>query len=293
MGTIVEEYKDMFQDLLSKSRKQTTITPENVFQESNKDTLALIEKMVKDLLLPNSEIRHQENLKELLERVKEGQKALILMEHYSNLDLPQLVLMLKESGETGKEIADRLVAIAGMKLNEDDPVVCAFAESYSRVVIYPSRSLASITDPEQHKEEEARSRKINLASMRAFDTLRKEGKIFLVFPSGTRYRPGHPETKRGVREIDSYIRLSDVMVLISVNGNCLRIPKNSSSQGMLGDIVAKDRIVLDVSPVYSCHGFREEAQEKNPGAEDPKQVSVDHVMNLLAEMHETNEKGRI
>ena len=37
--------------------------------------------------------------------------------------------------------------------------------------------------------------------------LKKQGKIILVFPSGTRYRPGCPDTKRGLREIDSYLRL--------------------------------------------------------------------------------------
>ena len=58
--------------------------------------------------------------------------------------------------------------------------------------------------------------------MRALDRVRKEGQAVLVFPSGTRYRPGKPETKKGVREIDSYIRLSDVMMLVSINGNCLR-----------------------------------------------------------------------
>lgn len=292
MATLMD-YKDTFGVVLKNSRKQTVITPENVYQEANTKNLEILEGMVKGVVLPNSEIRHLSNLQDLLDRVKAGQKAIILMEHYSNMDLPILVYLLKQHGDLGKEIADRLIAIAGMKLNEEDPVVCALSEAYSRIVIYPSRSLASIKDPEVYKTEEARSRRINMASMRAFDTKRKEGKIVLIFPSGTRYRPGHPETKKGVREIDSYLRLSDIMVLISVNGNCLRIPEKSGPDGMLDDVVVKDRIVLDVSPVYNCKGFRDEAQRNKPDAEDTKQVSVDHVMQLLEEMHITNEKGRI
>ena len=71
------------------------------------------------------------------------------------------------------------------------------------------------------------------------------------------------------------------------------IPETPGPDGMLDDVVVSDRIVLDVSPVYNCKGFRDEAQRNKPDAEDIKQVSVDHVMELLEEMHITNEKGRI
>jgi glycerol-3-phosphate O-acyltransferase len=89
--------------------------------------------------------------------------------------------------------------------------------------------------------------------------VRKEGNAVLVFPSGTRYRPGKPETKRGVREIDSYIRLSDVMLLVSINGNCLRFSDDPAD--MLGDICEPDRIVMTASPVIDCVAFREEARQ--------------------------------
>jgi len=44
-----------------------------------------------------------------------------------------------------------------------------------------------------------KARAINIASMRAMDKLRSSGHPILVFPSGTRYRPGKPETKMGRR----------------------------------------------------------------------------------------------
>jgi len=133
---------------------------------------------------------------------------------------------------------------------------------------------------------------INLASMRAMDKARKEGSAVLVFPSGTRYRPGKPETKRGVREIDSYIRLSDVMMLVSINGNCLRFSEDPHD--MMNDVTYRDRIIMTASPVYDCTAFREEAKAwAGAEVEDKKQLVVDYVMDRLERMHEENEKGRL
>ncbi len=62
---------------------------------------------------------------------------------------------------------------------------------------------------------------MNIAAMKMLKTLRKEGKLILVFPSGTRYRPWDPSTARGLKEIDTYLKFYSRMVLISINGNTL------------------------------------------------------------------------
>lgn len=290
--SILVRYKHFFPELKKLTRAETVITEHNVFQPANTGIRQIMDQMCGDNILPTSEFRNLHFAEDFLAKIKEGKRGIILMEHYSNMDLPAIMYLLEHSGPAGKELQERIVAIAGMKLNEDDPIVSAFAEAYSRIVIYPSRSLASITDPEKFKEEEHRSRVINLASMRALDRVRKEGNAVLVFPSGTRYRPGKPETKKGVREIDSYIRLSDVMLLVSMNGCCLRF--SDDPKDMLGDIVSKDRLVITASPVYDCAAFREEARAWGGGdVEDKKQQVVDYVMYRLEQMHEENEKGRI
>lgn len=220
------------------------------------------------------------------------------MEHYSNMDLPILCYLLeKDGGEFGKDLASRIVAMAGMKLNEENPMVKAWAEGFTRIVIYPSRSLAAHTNPEEHAAEEAKSRKINMASMRAMDAAKKRGQTILVFPSGTRYRPGNPETKRGLREIDSYLRMFDVMILVSINGNCLRINPESPND-MLADLVTNDVIILTASPVMECKSFRNEviaSLGENPEAQgiDPKQKTVDKIMELLDKQHTECEPGRV
>lgn len=286
-------YRHLLKGIIERARAENVITDENIYQEANKDIYNYASTLFSDNILPSSELRHIENIIELYKLAQQGKRSMILMEHYSNFDLPSLVYLLeRDGGEIGKEIAEKLVAIAGMKLNEDNPYISAFAEAFSRIIIYPSRTLAAITDPDEYKIEEQRSRKINMASIRAMDKQRKEGKIILVFPSGTRYRAGHPETRRGVREIDSYLRLSDVMLLVSINGNCLRLPTDPAD--MMGDVVFEDRIIVDTSEIIECKKFRQDILDAHVHSdEDKKQVVVDEVMHRLLVMHEKNEIGRL
>lgn len=293
--TLAEHYKDLFPKLLELSNVDHVITEHNVFQAPNDKIREIVDGMCDENLLPGSRIKNIENAALFLEKIKEGKKALILMEHYSNFDLPVFMRLLSLAGETGRELEKRVVAIAGMKLNEDNPYIAAYAEAYARIVIYPSRSLAAITDEEEYKKEEHRSRLINIASMRAFERVRKEGNAVLVFPAGTRYRPGKPETKRGVREIDSYIKLSDVVMPVSINGNCLRIPEEQHE--MTDDIICHDRVIMTAGNIYDSAELREEAKnwaaKTEPAETDRKQITVDYVMHILEEMHIENEKGRL
>ncbi|MBR4824761.1 MAG: 1-acyl-sn-glycerol-3-phosphate acyltransferase, partial [Spirochaetaceae bacterium] len=210
-GTPIDKcYAYLFDELKKLNHSARVVDDTNVLQEANPVILKILDDMLVDTLKPGSCIAGAENAKEFLAAVNSGKRGIILMEHYSNFDLPGFSYLMRKSGVPElKEIAERVVAIAGMKLSEENPMISAWASAYSRVVIYPSRSLASISDPEERAREEQRSRKINMASMRALDNVRKQGKILLVFPAGTRFRKNKPETKRGVREIDSYIRLSD------------------------------------------------------------------------------------
>lgn len=276
------------------SQQDNTVTDTNVLQEANTEMLPLMDSMLKDVLLPGSDLKGQENIKEFLGAVCAGKRGLILMEHYSNFDLPGFSYILRMSGcPEAVELANRLIAIAGMKLNEENPMVNAWASAYSRIIIYPSRSLSSIKDLELRAKEETRSRTINMASMRALDSVRKQGKVVLVFPSGTRFRKDNPETKRGVREIDSYLRLSDVILPVAINGNCLRISE-SDPKNMLADEVWHDKVFFTAGKVIDCKSFRKDIQDQLPeDLEDKKQPVVDRIMQILEEMHKEAEKGRL
>ena len=291
--SIREKYGFMFAQMAQVAQADAKINETNVYEEANPQTRTFMDKLAAESLAEGSHVGGVENFEEFFDAVESGKSGLILMEHYSNLDLPALIYLLEHSSSAKcKELASRVVAIAGMKLNEDNPMVRAFAESFTRVVIYPTRSLNKIEDEEQRAAEEAKARKINLAAMKAMDKCKKQGKVILVFPSGTRYRPGKPETKRGLREIDSYLRLFDKMILVSINGLSLHIdPENPDD--MLADIIKPDNMVFTASPVYDCKSFRKEYMASLPeDEEDPKQKIIDHVMSLFDKQHDEVEANR-
>lgn len=291
-----EAYGNVFSEMAKLSKAAAKIDETQVYEEANLETRKYMKKILDDNFLPESGLGNVENFKAFYDAItKEGKSGLILMEHYTNLDLPGILYLLEKHGEPWSiDLASRIVAVAGMKLNETSVSVRAFTEGFTRVVIYPTRSLSAVEEKEISEEEKVaeaqRARKINFAAMRAMDSCKKRGQAILVFPSGTRYRPGKPETKRGLREIDSYLRLFDCMILVSVNGNCLRInPENPDD--MLADIVEQDVITLTASPVINCKDFRNEVLSALPeDEEDPKQKTVDKVMEILEDIHNQVEK---
>jgi len=294
-----EKYGKFFSQLASVSHAAAKIDDQNIYQEANPESRRFMDPLLSENLLPGSGLNSIENFKAFYDAVaKQGKHGLILMEHYTNLDLPAIVYFLDHSSEEWqKDFAKRIVAIAGMKLNEENPFVRAFAEGFTRVVIYPTRSLSKAEETaqteEEKAEEEKKARKINMAAMHAMDDCKKRGQMILVFPSGTRYRPGRPETKKGLREIDSYLRLFDVMILVSVNGNCLRINPDCPND-MIMDLVELDKLVLTASPVIDCKEFRSQILKTLPPDDpDPKQKTVDEVMKILQQQHEEVEKTRI
>lgn len=295
--SIREKYADMFKALANVSLAAAKIDETNVYQKENPQTRKFMDKLVADNMADGSRLEGKENFRAFLDAVKSGKHGLILMEHYSNTDLPALCYLLEtDLGEEGKDLSKRIVAIAGMKLNEADPMVRAFAESFTRVVIYPTRSLdkaeANAQSEAEKIEEEKRARTINLAAMRAMDKCKRDGEVILVFPSGTRYRPGCPETKRGLREIDSYLRMFDIMILVTINGSALTIDMNNP-EDMLADLVAPDVQIFTSSPVIDCKQFRKDYLATLPADEaDPKQKVIDHIMEIFDEQHDKIEKIR-
>jgi glycerol-3-phosphate O-acyltransferase len=258
-----------------------------VFQESDPNILPILDEMVEALTLPGSGLDGLENLEELYTLAESGKSCMLLVEHYSNMDLSIVSLMARKAGGRGSDIGHALIAIAGMKLNEENPVVAAFAGAYSRIVIYPSRALSELEE-EKYQAELNRSNVINRAAMKALNEQKTKGKLILVFPSGTRYRPWDPETKKGVREIDSYIRSFDYMCFVALNGEILSVQKTD----MMNDMVNKDVIRVTAGPVISCAEFREKVRKETPDTQDKKQAVADTIMTELEKIHISAEEKR-
>lgn len=290
--TLLEAYGKYFNEMVKLSKAPALIDASNVYQEANKDLTPYMEMILRDNFLPGSGLGNIEYFKEFYDQVvNQGKRGLILMEHYTNLDLPAIIYLLKQHGEDwSKDFAERIVAVAGMKLNEASIGVRVWTEGFTRVVIYPTRSLDKVTGSEVSEEEKAneekKARTINFAAMRAMDACKKRGQVVLVFPSGTRYRPGKPETKKGLREIDSYLRLFDIVLPIAINGNCLRINPDKPDD-MLADVVTQDVVKLTANPVVNCKEFRDNKLATMPADEpDPKQKIIDGIMEILEKLHD-------
>lgn len=289
METLRGAYRDLIKEVMSASKLSQVVTEHNVYQKGDEDVLSLVDRLVEDLILPGSGISGMDNLNGLFRKASEGKSCLLLLEHYSNMDLPNFSYLLRKEPDQGREIADALVAIAGMKLNEENPAVAAFTGAYTRIVIYPSRSLSGL-DAEKHKAEIIRSNGINRAAMKALLEIKVQGKLILVFPSGTRYRPWDPGSKKGVREIDSYIKSFDYMCMVAINGNLLHIRQGD----MMDDYVCRDVVRYTAGPVISCAEFRNKIRDRAEaaGVEDKKQAAVDAIMENLEELHREAEKDR-
>ncbi|PKL06264.1 MAG: glycerol-3-phosphate acyltransferase [Spirochaetae bacterium HGW-Spirochaetae-9] len=293
MDSIRDRYMSLIARMLERMKKQKEISDEDVFQAGDAGLLPLIDPILIDHLQPGSKIDGFANLEDLMARAKKGESCLLLLEHYSNFDLPAFHYLLRESKEGGRQIAEALIAIAGVKLSEANPVVSAFAQAYSRIIIYPSRSIEilkkNLKDPTKLYREMMRGMSINRAAVRALGKAKVSGKILLVFPAGTRYRPWDPGSKRGVREIASYIKGFENFCLVAVNGNILRInPKGE----MEDDLLENDKVVFTVSPVQKSEDFLKHIDAEHHFRDDKKQEIVDHLMEDLEIMHIAAEKKR-
>jgi glycerol-3-phosphate O-acyltransferase len=289
MESLSSAFGNVIEKVCSSTNVAAHITPENVCQAGDKNVLPYLDQLIEALALPGSGFSGAENIRELWEKSQAGASCLILPEHYSNSDLPCFFYYLRKALGEGDRIANDIVTIAGRKLNEENPAVAAFASAYSRIVICPSRELPTV-DGKKDEEERLRIIQINRAALLAMNRVKRERKMILVFPSGTRYRPWDPASKRGVREMDSYIRTFDYMCLVSINGMLLAVRPGE----MINDFVQQDVVRYTASPVISCADFRHKAkvEAENAGSDDIKQAVVDAVMAKLEILHNEAEIER-
>jgi len=283
------KYVDIIRRMIDNSTGSPLVTAKNVYQPGNPTNKPLLSQIVRDLMLPGSRIIGKEHLVRLNQLAGRRKACLILMEHFSNFDIPCFYELLEQGPEDCRTAADSIVSVAGIKLNETNKLVLAFTEVFTRVVLYPARSFHAIKDPRELHEAEKRRAKINLAAMKMLNSLRKQGRLILVFPSGTRYRPWDPETGRGLREIDTYLKFYSYMVLVAINGNTLLPNPNGR---MDEDFTRKDVMIYTVSPVRKCSEFRREALRGHRHDEDPKQHVADEVMASLKTLHDRTERAR-
>ncbi len=112
-----------------------------------------------------------------------------------------------------------------------------------------------------------------------------DGYIILLFRSGTRYRPGNEATRRGLPEVDSYLRAFDYVLPVGISGNILRVNQEGT---MADDFITEDVVVFSAGTISSAEDYRKRAREaaspEAPAAE-VKQATADLVMAELKSLH--------
>lgn len=265
--------------------------PGQVYTEGNQEARELFtEKVIKRLTVPGSGIRGFANFEELYQRSQRGESCLILMEHYSNFDLPGLVHLLHCQGDIGRKIANSLLAIQAIKLidnNEKNQLTSIFASCYSTITIYPSRYLDQVSDDNEKQQLRKISAPINHAAMRELTRRKYQGRILLLFPSGTRHRPWLRTPKTGVREVRSYLKVFQNILFVGINGNIL-VP--SDDENMEHDKMRQDVLLYSAPPPLNARDFLHRVAATNSDDVEIKKFVASAVMAELDKIHQQGEE---
>jgi len=245
-------------------------TPESVFQVAQKQNRERFAAIIEDLLLPGSGIEGVENLRGLNTLAAAGHPALILSAHVSNLDVPTLYTLLKRRGDAA--LFEDIIFIAGRKLTEGCKSIKSMAEIFSRVVI-------SAKSTRMSEQENSVAMAINKAAQRKIAELQGQGKVFLLYPTGTRSRRGVPRTHRGLREVYNYLRKFEHCVVCGVRGNILP-PRDDVD--MIDEFPRRDKVVYAFGQVRNIAEWLADLTRRQPDAvTDRKQFVVDTIMDEI------------
>lgn len=274
---IFQKMKDIV--LSSPVSEDDKVTKDDVFQGAKKRNRHLAKDLCETFLKEDSDIIGFDNLINLHELSKKGKSCLIASEHKSNLDVPNLYTLFINKYPDKLDLFEDIIFIAGKKLNEETPVVKAFAELFNRVVIVPKFTKIDTKDEKQEVFS------INRAAQKWIRENKGKGYMFLVYPTGTRTRSWKPETKKGIRETYNYLKNFDYICPSAIEGNTMPVSRDGST--MLDDHCVEDTVIYKFGDVLSTKEFIEKSRSEYAGESefDIKQHTVDKLMELIYSLH--------
>ena len=231
------------------------ITPSNVYQTGNQANLPVILNLLDRLLLPGSRVVGLSHLDHCLEQIDRGKRILFLVQHAGNFDVPAFFALLRREDPRYQLILDRLIYIAGRKLNEESELVKMYTEIFSRLVIVPRRELPAERPDETliqratrhaHEKEAAA---INRAAFRKMTELKRKGHIFALFPLGGRWKKGAANVP--VKETTSYLKAFDFAYPISMCGN----PLPATVGPMEQELPVQAKVMFRVGAPLTCPDY--------------------------------------
>ncbi len=93
------KYVDIIRRMIDSSTGSPMVTEKNVYQEGNPTNKPLLRQIVQDVMLPGSRIIGREHLSELRHLAQRRKACLVLMEHYSNFDIPCFYELLEQGND--------------------------------------------------------------------------------------------------------------------------------------------------------------------------------------------------
>lgn len=284
-----DEARELLKKIVALAPKETHDEINKVYYPGISGGRPYIAKVLELLMDKRSKLIGAEHLKQLQELSNQGKSCLILSEHYSNTDLCNICYFTDKYINT--DFADNLVTMAGIKLNTDSHISASFSSPYNRIIIYPSRGIEEISDEEERAKKMKEAMAFNMASMKELITRKHNKQITLVFPSGTRIRPWDDNTKRGVKEIASYVKTFEYICFVSLNGNML--PIDQANPTIDYDIPTTDLVYVSAHPIIESKKFLAECNASLPEGVDSKTHVVNEIMKRLFAHHDEHEVERL
>ncbi|MGR3318905.1 MAG: 1-acyl-sn-glycerol-3-phosphate acyltransferase [Candidatus Anammoxibacter sp.] len=275
-------FAGIFKNMLTASRAyhDNNATTENVFQPAIKQNRPLFSEVCSKLMKSGSSITGLHHLIALSELAKDGESCLVCAMHTSNLDVPNFYTLMKNQGNKALDCFDRIVFVAGRKLNEDSPATKMLTEMFSRVVLSP-KSYFDTLRPEEVKRRTL-AKQTNIAAIYKILELSNHGHILLLYPTGTRTRPDKPESSRALKETATYLRMFENLCFMNVLGNTL---PPVLSNNLVSEIPHYDVVKFIVGPIVKTKEWLQSATDHSStngySKSERKQLIADMVMQEI------------
>jgi len=262
--------------------KAKRVTAAEVVQWSNREVQPYFGNICRRLLLPGSGIVGLESLAELTRLAVAGRSCILCLNHRSNFDVPTLYALLRDQNRL--DLFDRIVWIAGRKLEEDVGHTQMLVQAFNRVIVTPRSWMKDDHSIEEWHE----AQQINIAAHRAIHELRNRGWVFALFPTATRIRPTDESTVHAIEETDSYLKHFEFMLLGRIDGCTLPVTRD---RDLTHEVPARDRMRYTFGRVLGSEEWRASAARRFAPL-DQRQASAKAIIEDIAAIPAADDNQR-
>ncbi len=278
-GDAIQAFAPLFAEMQQTCQLATPppVTPDQVMFWADTAIQSYLTRLSRRLLLPGSGLDGLENLQQLVDLSAGGAACIMCLNHRSNLDVPTLCALLQDAGHA--DLFDQIIWIAGRKLQEDPGMTGMLVQAFNRVVVTPRSWIAEHHSPDELHE----GHLVNMAAHRVVHKLRHEGRVFALFPTGTRIRPGDTSTTRAIPETDTWLKSFEYMLLGYIDGCTLPV---SRDQDMTRETPVLNRITISFDEVLTTDDWRRQAIGRFPGFSQ-RAATAAAIMDDILRLQET------